>query len=129
MLTSYYIGTIIVSVIDKGELIMNITTWNIESETGYKPMTTFYEDFSIADKFGISAITDTYNSIKRNLKSLDYKYTTELYMALNWKIWEHYYKNNEPIARLYDKLWREIGAWVYENFNKEELSYFYRITD
>jgi hypothetical protein len=50
-------------------------------------------------------------------------------MALNWKIWEHYYKNNEPIARLYDKLWREIGTWVYENFNKEELNYFYRITD
>lgn len=108
---------------------MYITTWNIESETGYKPITTFFEDFSIADQFGISAISDTYNSIKKNLKSLDYKYTTELSMALNWKIWEHYYKDDEPKARLYDKLWREICDWINDNFNKEELSYFYRITD
>lgn len=39
---------------------MNIKTWNIEAMTGYKPRTTFYEDFSIADHFGGSAIRDTY---------------------------------------------------------------------
>ena len=31
---------------------MTIKTWNIEELTGYKPFTTFYEDFSIADAFG-----------------------------------------------------------------------------
>ena len=30
--------------------------WNIEAMTGYKPITTFYMDFSIADKFGVAAI-------------------------------------------------------------------------
>ena len=39
---------------------MIIKTWNIESMTGYKPRTTFYEDFSIADHFGGPAIRDTY---------------------------------------------------------------------
>lgn len=39
---------------------MRIKTWNIESMTGYKPRTTFYEDFSIADHFGGPAIRDTY---------------------------------------------------------------------
>lgn len=29
---------------------MKIKTWNIEALTGYKPKTTFYEDFSIADR-------------------------------------------------------------------------------
>ena len=29
-------------------------------EIGYKPITTFWDDFSIADRFGISAIKDTY---------------------------------------------------------------------
>ena len=38
---------------------MRIKTWNIEAVTGYKPQTTFYEDFSIADAFGVSAIKDT----------------------------------------------------------------------
>ena len=30
---------------------MRVETWNIKELTGYEPMTTFYEDFSIADKF------------------------------------------------------------------------------
>lgn len=29
--------------------------------TGYEPKTTFWEDFSTADKFGIDAIKETYN--------------------------------------------------------------------
>jgi len=32
------------------------TTWRIEELTGYKPMTTFYEDFSIADRFDEIAV-------------------------------------------------------------------------
>ena len=31
------------------------------SMIGYEPKTTFWMDFSIADKFGIEAIVDTYN--------------------------------------------------------------------
>lgn len=33
--------------------IGTVKTWNIEAMTGYKPRTTFYEDFSIADHFGV----------------------------------------------------------------------------
>lgn len=40
---------------------MKIENWRIEELTGYKPITTFYTDFSIADKFGVEAIKDTYN--------------------------------------------------------------------
>lgn len=39
---------------------MNIKNLNIENETGYKPITTFYQDFSIADKLGLDAIKDTF---------------------------------------------------------------------
>jgi hypothetical protein len=71
--------------------MMKIKTWNIEEMTGYKPRTTFYEDFSIADHFGGPAIRDTYsrafNAWKNNIE-----YMTELVMVLNWKIWEHYKK-------------------------------------
>ena len=38
------------------ENIGTIKVWNIEAMTGYKPRTTFYEDFSIADAFGGTAI-------------------------------------------------------------------------
>ena len=53
--------------------------------------TTFFEDFTIADKFGKKAVLDTYQRAFKEWKS-DYKYLTELVIALNWKIWEHYDK-------------------------------------
>ena len=30
-------------------LVESFKTWNIEAMTGYKPMTTYYDDFSIAE--------------------------------------------------------------------------------
>lgn len=106
---------------------MTIKTWNIEEMTGYKPITTFYEDFSIADNFGLSAIKDTYKRAMEAWKS-DYKYLTELVMALNWKIWEHY-EQNDAYAKLYDKLYREADEYACNNLKGEELSYFYQTTD
>ena len=38
--------------------------WNIEELTGYKPKTTFYSDFSIAEKFGEDAILETYKNFR-----------------------------------------------------------------
>lgn len=58
--------------------------WNIEEMTGYKPITTFYTDFSIAEPFGKDAIIDTYRRSFKHWKD-NYKYLTELVMALNWK--------------------------------------------
>ena len=41
-----------------------IPVWNITELNGYEPITTFWQDFSIADKFGIAAIEDTYRRVK-----------------------------------------------------------------
>lgn len=106
---------------------MGIKTWNIEAMTGYKPITTFYEDFSIADAFGIKAIKDTYKRAFNEWKS-DYKYLTELIMVLNWKVFEHY-EANEEYAQLYGKLWRQADEWAYENLKRDELNYYINTTD
>lgn len=105
---------------------MIIKTWNIEAMTGYKPITTFYEDFSIADKFGINAIKDTYKRAFNDWKS-DYKYLTELVMVLNWKSWEH--ENNVQFCRLYSDLFYELQDYAYNNLKGEELNYFIITTD
>lgn len=107
---------------------MNIMTWNIEAMTGYKPITTFYEDFSIADRFGTTAVLDTYKRGLETAKSLGYKYLTEFVMALNWKIWEHY-EHDEQLAKLYDDLWQKADLYASEHLKGEELAYFYRTTD
>lgn len=107
---------------------MRIATWNIEAMTGYKPITTFFEDFSIADRFGLAAVKDTYKRAFATAKALGYEYLTEFVMALNWKIWQHY-ETNEPLARLYNDLWEKADIYAQENLEGEELSYFYRTTD
>jgi len=107
---------------------MKIRTWNIEAMTGYKPKTTFYEDFSIADNFGKAAVKDTFNRGFETAIFMGYEYLTEFVMALNWKIWEHY-EHNEDLARLYNELWEKADLYATENLKGEELSYFYRTTD
>ena len=106
---------------------MKIENWRIEELTGYKPVTTFYTDFSIADKFGIGAIEDTFNSSFRMWQH-NYQYVTELAMVLNWKIWR-WHNVNDEYARLYDKLWRQVDEWCIENLNEEDLEYYYKTTD
>lgn len=107
--------------------MIKIKTWNIESMTGYKPITTFYEDFSIADRFGANAILDTYKSAFRYWRD-DYKYLTELVMVLNWKIHEHY-GSNDRFANIYNDLWDKTSRWAEENLKNDELQYYYRVID
>lgn len=106
---------------------MRIKTWNIEEMTGYKPRTTFYEDFSIADHFGCLAIRDTYcrafNTWQNNIE-----YMTELVMVLNWKILEHH-RSNYMIAGMYADLWQEADQWVLDHFDGDDLKYYIRTTD
>lgn len=95
---------------------------------GYETFTTFYQDFTIADRFGINAIKDTYKRAFNEWKN-DYKYLTELVLVLNWKIWQHYENGNSYFARTYNELWEQADAYACENLKGEELTYFYSTTD
>lgn len=101
--------------------------WNIENLTGYQPKTTFWEDFSIADTFGISAVKDTYKRAFNEWKD-DYIYLTELVMVLNHKIWQHYDENKE-LASVYNDLWEVAQDYGYDHLNGDELDYFIRTLD
>lgn len=101
--------------------------WNIEEITGYKPITTIYEDFGIAEKFGANAIKDTYKRLFKEYKA-DYKVLTEFVMALNWKIYEHY-ETNRNYAQIYNELWEQLDIFAQDNLKGAELEYFYCTTD
>lgn len=96
--------------------------------TGYEPKTTFWMDFSIADKFGVSAVKDTFKRAFEEWRS-DYEFLTELVLMLNWKIWQHHDMGNITLARVYDELWREADQWALENLKGEEKDYFIRTLD
>lgn len=108
-------------------MVIKLEDWRIEEITGYKPITTFYMDFSIADKFGTNAIKETYNRIFQEWR-YDYRYITELAMVLNWKIWR-WYEKNEEYAKLYNKLWLHLDEWCIDNLKDKELEYYYKTTD
>ena len=94
----------------------------------YETMTTFWDDFTIADMFGEAAIKNTYKRVFKEWKS-NYQYLTELVMVLNWKLWHHHEMGNERISRAYYELWDQADRYAQENLKGEELQYFYRVTD
>lgn len=106
---------------------MYFKNWNIEEMTGYKPISTFYMDFSIADRFGTKAVKSTYKQAFSEWRS-DYRMMTELVMVLNWKIWEHY-QHSETLASLYNELWTSCSSWCEHNLKDSELQYYFSTTD
>jgi len=106
---------------------MKIENWNIQEMTGYEPKTTFYQDFSIADKFGAEAIKETFDRAFKEWKH-DCEYLTELVMVLNWKCWR-WDEENQPISRLYAMLFQQAYDYALDNLKGEELTYFIRTTD
>jgi len=97
------------------------------AENGYELQTTFWNDFSIADRFGMSAIRDTFDRAFEEWKE-DYEYLTELVLVLNHKIWQ-YYETRPDVAALYNSLWEKARQYAEENLKDDELSYYYDVTD
>ena len=94
-------------------------------ENGYQPKTTFWMDFSIADRFGTEAIVDTYERAFKEWHA-NHIYLTKLVMVLNHKIWR-WYEKNDAIARIYDQLWRKADEWAQENCTARSCNTYTRL--
>lgn len=99
-----------------------------KSEHNFEVQTTFWEDFCIADKFGTGAVRDTY---KRTLEyaKLDYKYLTELSIVLNHRLWFHYEKGDNTLAKVYDEVWRKCHNYAHKHLQGNELTFYFNATD
>lgn len=102
-------------------------------EFGYKPKTTFWGDFGVADVFYLNGmektgVQDTYNRAFKQYKD-DREYGTELAMVLNHKMWEHHNRGNEELEHLYSKLFDELDSYVIENWRGDDLHYYLTTTD
>lgn len=132
--------------------------WNIEAVTGYKPQTTFWSDFSIAEVFGkddpdkgVAAVQDTYDRAFEEWKS-NVVYITELVLVLNHKIWFWWdvsQKSKDPLTQsrrphsgtsficdyadklshLYNSLWEKTDEWCLDNLKGEDADYYFHTTD
>lgn len=104
-------------------------TWSemMKQETGYETKTTFWEDFSIADRFGLEAVIDTYDRAFREWKG-NVEYLTELVLVLNHKIWA-WYQTNARLGELYSTLWEKTHDWCLDNLTGNDLEYYFQMTD
>ena len=100
------------------------------ADTGYERITTFYSDLSIAERYGIASIKETYKNVMEQWID-DIKYITEFAMCLNYKSWEWSSRENDDICQLYVDLFYEAQDKIYEHYegNDEALRYYYEVTD
>ena len=95
---------------------------------GYECITTFWEDFSIADRFGIQAVKDTFTREFSEWKT-NYKYLTELVIVLNHRCLMHYQNGLNQLSSVYSELYYKARDYALDNLKGEEFQYFYNITD
>ena len=110
--------------------MFNMMNWKKYAKEvyNYDMITTFGNDFDIAEIFGPDGIQDTYKRAFNEWKG-NYKYLTELVLILNWKIWQHWEAGDETTARIYNDLWDKTARYAAENLTGAELDYYYRTTD
>lgn len=97
-------------------------------EFGYKTITTFWDDFSIADHFGNSAVKGLFKRAFAEWKH-DYKYLTELVIVLNYRCWMHYDNGNIALSQIYSDIYNKAANYAETHLKGEEYQYYFDITD
>ena len=100
---------------------------NFLQSVGKQRKTTFFSDLSIAECYDIDSIKETYRDVMCSWGD-NLEFMCEWVICLNQKICQHY-ENNEPLARVYDELWRKADDYCRKHFKGEELRKYYEYID
>ena len=96
----------------------------LEQFTDWRPVTLYWQRFSIAESFGKEEVERVYHEIFAEAKK-DYKLLTELVMILNHKSWQHCeYIALSEFCRTYADLFRETKKYAETHLERDELHYF-----
>ena len=97
----------------------------------YVPFTTYASDFILAEIEGSAGVNKTAKVAWANWKT-DYKWATEIIMAINFLAWYHYDVDvNLPLSSLYSELYYKYMDLYYKQFesDSEATDYFLEMTD
>ena len=96
---------------------------------GCEPVTTYWNSFSIADRYGEDDIKYTFEQAFKECKS-NYRELTELVMVLKYKKLQHgEIPHHTKLERLYTTLLSKAVKYAKETLKREELKYFCEVTD
>lgn len=104
------------------------TMLDSESLCGYTQRTTFWDDFTIAERWGVKAIEDTYRNAFNSWKN-DVVFITELVLVLNWKMLYMDEKHMTEKSVMYYKCWVELSNWCERHLEAGAYEYFLNVTD
>ena len=94
----------------------------------FKLKTTFWEEFSIAEKDnGSDGIREHYNLVFEQWKD-NLEYLTELVLVLNWKI-SQWFGVDDNKGLTYDELWHQTDAYALETLKGDDLHYYLSTLD
>lgn len=90
---------------------------------------TFVIDLRIAERFGKSAIIDTFERVVKEW-SFDVRFYAAFVYALNCLCWYHYNNKNEEFAKLYSDLYHKAQI-LSEKFDWDDLEkrYYFCVLD
>ena len=121
--------------------VPKLPEWSMAKAIGYKPKTTFWDDFCIAELYGdpspIHGILDTYRRAFKEWRG-NVEYITELSLVLNHRgcFWYNAAERNEDnkdcftaLYSSYFNLWHMLNDWACENLNGDDYAYYRQITD
>jgi len=94
----------------------------------YKFETTFFDDYKIANAFGLEAIKDTYKRAYNDWKD-NVVYMKEMTYVLNIMCWHFYEENKIEFSKLYEDLYYECYDKCLDHFKCEDLHEYCEFLD
>lgn len=96
----------------------------------YKRQTTFASDFALAERFGKSAVLDTFKRSVRNFRN-NKEYFAEMILVTNFLCWYFNFHKQDDWSKLYAELYylsRDL-YFEYLGTNQEAMDYYYNYVD
>ena len=94
---------------------------------GYEMQTTFFEDFTIAEAFGVEAVEETFNNAFKNWQ-FNHIYLTELAIVMSNNSIKWHGKNLELSCKYSDLYWK-VDGYCMKNLKNDALEFYLKATD
>ena len=89
--------------------------------------TTFWEEFSISDKYGPKGLMEHFSLVFPQCKN-NVKLLTELVLVLNLKI-ASWFGVDDDLGRTYEALWKITDSYALETLKGDDLHYYLNTLD
>lgn len=96
-------------------------------DNGYKFVSTFWEDFTVADAFGKDAVNETFDRCFKEWKD-NVVYATELVITMSIKSC-YWYEKNDELSMLYSELYHKIDGYNMDHLKGKDMEFYLNTTD